>query len=87
MDHFFRVDTDEGIQTGSGAWEVAARLSYFDLNSNNITGGELTNLTLGLNWYYAVRSRLMFNYIHSFLERGNVDSDADIFAMRFQIGY
>lgn len=85
--NFFRIGTDEGIQTGSGAWEATARLSHLDLNSNNVAGGELTNLTIGLNWYYAVRSRVMFNYIHSFLERGNVDSNADIVAMRFQIGF
>lgn len=84
LTNFFRVRTDSGIQTGSGAWEAAARISTIDLNDRAIRGGEMTDITLGLNWYYAVRSRVMFNYIHSFLDRNNLNSNADIVAMRYQ---
>ena len=87
--NFFRVHTDEGIQTGWGAWEVAARVSTLDLNSRNIDGGRLTDLTVGLNWYYTVRSRVMFNYVHAFLDAKGLNaattsSNADIFAVRYQ---
>ena len=81
---FFSVKTDEGYQMGSGAWEIAARVSTIDLNNANITGGQLTDLNVGLNWYYAVRSRVMFDYIHAFLDRSNIHSNADIFGVRFQ---
>lgn len=86
---FFRVDTDEGIQTGSGAWEATARVSTLDLNSENINGGRLTDVTIGLNWYYTTRSRIMFNYIHAFLNAKGLnttvtDSNADILAVRYQ---
>lgn len=87
--NFFRVKTDEGIQTGWGAWEATARVSTLDLNSQNINGGRLTDLTLGMNWYFAPRSRVMFNYIHAFLDAKGLNtsttsSNADIFAVRYQ---
>lgn len=87
--NFFRVDTEHGIQTGPGAWEATARVSTLDLNSQNINGGQLTDLTLGLSWYFAPRSRIMFNYVHAFLEAKGLnttvtDSNADIYAVRYQ---
>lgn len=85
--NFFRVRTEEGVETSWGAWEAAARISTIDLNDGTIQGGQMTDLTLGLNFYYAVRSRLMFNYIHSFLDRNNVNSNADVVAMRFQFTF
>ena len=42
------------------------------------------DLTVGLNWYYTTRSRVMFNYVHAFLDRKNLDSNADLFAVRYQ---
>jgi phosphate-selective porin OprO/OprP len=87
--NFFRVKTDEGIQTSWGAWEATARFSTLDLNSNNINGGRLNEITLGMNWYYTVRSRIMFNYIHAFLDAKGLNtvatnSNADIFGVRYQ---
>jgi len=86
---FFRVKTDEGIESAWGAWEATARVSTIDLNSSNINGGRLTDLTLGLNWYYSTRSRIMFNYIHPFLKAQGLNttvtnSNANIFAVRYQ---
>ena len=85
--NFYCRQTDCGTETGSGAWEVAARVSYLNLNSGTVQGGSLTDLTLGLNWNYAVRSRVMFNYIHAFLDRGGLNSNADIFSVRFQFTF
>src|SRR3569623_697363 len=75
---FFRVRTDRGICTGLGAWEVAARFSSLNLSDRNIQGGRLNDVTLGLNWYLNFQTRVMFNYIHAFLNRHNVPSDADV---------
>jgi len=82
---FFRVRTDRGICTGPGAWEVAARFSSLNLSDRNIQGGRVNDVTLGLNWYLNFQTKLMFNYIHAFLNRQNTPSDADIFATRAQI--
>jgi len=77
---------------GWGAWELAARISYLDLNDGPIRGGEELNITAGLNWYLNAHSRMMFNYIRADIEdRKNppsVDSgDADIVQIRFQINF
>jgi phosphate-selective porin OprO/OprP len=51
-----------------GAWEVALRYSHLDLNDDNIRGRELSDITVGLNWYLNSYLRLMFNYIRADLD-------------------
>lgn len=82
--NFFRVNTDQGIETGWGGWELTSRLSSINLTDENVQGGSMYDVTLGVNWYYTVRSRVMFNYIHSFLDRRALYGNADIFAVRYQ---
>jgi phosphate-selective porin OprO and OprP len=50
-----------------GAWEIAARYSYLDLDqkNQNITGGILNDITLGINWYLSPNLRAMLNYVHT----------------------
>lgn len=50
-----------------GAWEVAARYSHLDLDQKRqeITGGILNDVTLGLNWYLTPNLRAMLNYVHT----------------------
>ncbi|HVC93832.1 MAG TPA: porin [Pirellulales bacterium] len=77
-----------GGQRGKGAWEVAARASWIDLNSRNVQGGQLTDVTLGVNWYMHANAKLQFNYIHAFLDSPQrVESNTDIFAMRAQAAF
>lgn len=75
------------MQNGSiGAVQLAARYSFLDLNDSNIEGGELSNITLGLNWYLNPNVRIMLNWVHAMLdERGSVDGDADFFGMRLHV--
>ncbi len=73
---------------GMGAWEVACRYSWIDLNDGAITGGELANMTYGLNWYLNDFTKLQFNYINSDLNRAPVgDSHTDIYAIRAQLDF
>jgi phosphate-selective porin OprO/OprP len=74
-----------------GAWELALRYSYVDLNDAMIKGGEESNFTAGLNWYLFPRIRCMFNYIRVDVEdRGSLSLDegtADIFQARLQFAF
>lgn len=54
---------------GSGAWELKARMSYLNLNDipfnpplNN--SGQYQDLTVGFNWYWSDRMRVMCDWIH-----------------------
>jgi len=89
FENFFRVRTEEGpIAMGRGAWEVAARWSYIDLTDENIQGGVLHDITLGLNWYLNPYTRVKWEYIHADLDRAPIgDSTTHIFGMRADIDF
>jgi phosphate-selective porin OprO/OprP len=76
---------------GPGAWEVAYRVSYIDLNDQNIMGGKLADITAGLNWYLNGYTKFQFNYVHAALNRNfngvNDPNTADIFGARFQVDF
>ncbi|MCB1561994.1 MAG: hypothetical protein KDJ75_00315 [Alphaproteobacteria bacterium] len=64
--NFGRVKPSEPFSLkngGWGAWELLARYENTDLNDAGagITGGELDNVTLGVNWYLTDHVRLMGN--------------------------
>ena len=88
FENFFRVrDADGYIQMGRGAWELAYRASYLDLNSAGVTGGNVTDHTVGLNWYLSPYARWMFNYVNSDLRRFGITGNMSIFETRFQIDF
>ena len=79
---------EDFVRGGRGAWELAARWSYIELNDLGIEGGRLQNATVGVNWHLNPYARVMCNYIHAALDDfDDSDSDADILAMRFQVDF
>lgn len=88
-ENFFRVRTDDGaIATGRGAWEAAFRVSHIDLSDEDVRGGELTDLTAGLNWYLTAYVRMKVNLIRS-CRNGppNGDSNATILGIRWDVDF
>lgn len=82
---FGRVTPNHNFgKDGWGAWEVALRLSEVDLNDGELAGGEMENVTAGLNWYLNPSVRVALNYIRSDLDTvGN----ADTLLARFQVAF
>lgn len=81
---------------GWGAWEVAARYSYTDIDDGSAgqlsRPGDGTAVTLGLNWYLNPNTRVMFNYIRSCWDIGDSSAtgfteDIDTFIVRFQVDF
>jgi phosphate-selective porin OprO/OprP len=73
-----------GKDGGPGAWELAARYSYLNLNDAGVSGGRLRDFTLGLNWYLNPNLRVMWNYVRADPSDGG---DVDIFQMRLQLAF
>lgn len=69
---------------GFGAWELALRYSYLDLNDDNISGGIMSDTTLGVNWYLNPNMRIMLNYIFTNLNRRG---QSNILMTRFQVDF
>ncbi len=61
-------DEDGNVHCGTGAWEVAGRYDYVDLNdglgANRIVGGVMKGFTLGLNWYLNTNFNVMFDWVY-----------------------
>lgn len=73
---------------GWGAWEIAARYSYLDLNDQNIRGGTITDATLGLNWYWNPYTKVVFNYVHAMPDLPTLArSHTDMFGLRAQLDF
>ncbi len=73
-----------------GAWEVAARASYIDLNGTGLPGPgrRLTDVTLGLNWYVSEHVKFQFNWIHADLDDPILGgSQAQTYAFRGQVDF
>ena len=62
---FFVKGEDGHCKYGLGAWELAYRFSYLDLNSHGINGGILPQHTVGLNWYLNDNLKVQFNYLNA----------------------
>src|SRR5262249_32415273 len=60
---WLKRDDDGGVTYGWGAWEVAARYSYLNLNDGPVRGGVMGGTTLGLNWYLNSNLKVQFEYL------------------------
>ena len=73
-----------------GAWEIAARVSYIDLNGVGLPGPgrQLTDTTLGLNWYVNNHVKFQLNWIYSDLNDLTLGrSSAHVLTLRGQLDF
>jgi phosphate-selective porin OprO/OprP len=89
------VRDDEGHYCFNwGAWEIAGRYTYVNLNDgegiNRVQGGVFDGFTVGLNWYLNDNLKFQFDYVYnqrSDLPPGVVEGSVRGLGMRMQFMY
>ena len=77
-----------GDDGGIGALELALRYSGINLEDENILGGEMSNIGIGLNWHFNPVTRVMINYIMTNLSSDNNEiGSSSVYQMRFQVDF
>ncbi|MGZ0076806.1 OprO/OprP family phosphate-selective porin [Methylomonas sp. YC3] len=94
---FYKVEPNKNfsLKNGTwGAWEVAARYSEADLNSGNVRGGQMSLLTVALNWYINNNIRFMADYNKTLdmnnspvITRDRNEPNIDTFMLRGQLAF
>ncbi len=65
--NYYLVSGENGCNIfQSGAWQVGARYSYLDLNDGPIRGGQLNDVTVGLNWFLNPNTKVQWNYSYGY---------------------
>lgn len=85
------------LDSGWGAWEIAAGYDYLNLNDGVINGGRAATARVALNWYPNSHFRLMANLVHVLdinttnntgaRQRAFNNADLDLFEMRAQVDF
>jgi phosphate-selective porin OprO/OprP len=73
----------------AGAWQAGLRYSYLDLNNNGINGGQVNDVTAGLNWYLNPNFKIQWNYswAHRTVPDGTSSGALQGFGMRFALDW
>jgi phosphate-selective porin OprO/OprP len=72
---------------GWGAWEVAGRYSWVDLNSGGISGGKFDRWSAALSWYATDHMRFEFDYGYGQLDKFGTEGTTQFFQARAQIEF
>jgi phosphate-selective porin OprO/OprP len=76
---FDRVEVERSLQDGGpGAWELAARADYINLNNEGVKGGEQISYIAGVNWYVNNYIRFMLDgAVTQVFDAGDTDAAVD----------
>jgi phosphate-selective porin OprO/OprP len=72
-----------GSQRGWGAWQLAFRYGYLDLNNSGIEGGTSHEFVAGVNWFLNPNTKIQANYVLT--HRQALDPDGNGFINGFGI--
>jgi len=70
---------------GWGEWEGVLHVSTFNLNDNDIRGGQFTRITPMVNWYLSRVVRMEFIYGYGILDRYGLKGHVQFFEARLQL--
>jgi phosphate-selective porin OprO/OprP len=76
--------TQTVFEGGPGAWELVLRMSYADLDSQDIHGGRFWRITPMVNWHLSDNIRLEFVTGYGVLDRFNRTGSTAFFQSRIQ---
>jgi len=72
---------------GWGAWEIAGRYSYADLDSGNVQGGRLSMLMAGVNWYLHSHLKWRFEYGFGHVADRQPAGNLNVFQTRMEVDF
>jgi phosphate-selective porin OprO/OprP len=72
---------------GWGAWEVAGRYSFVNLNSGEVEGGRLSMIMAGVNWYLHSHVKWRLDYGFGHVTGRNPDGNLNIFQTRLEVDF
>ena len=72
---------------GWGAWEIAARYSFVNLDSEDIQGGRLSMLTTGVNWYLHPHMKWRFDYGFGHVADHQPEGNLNILQTRIELDF
>ncbi len=72
---------------GWGAWELAGRYSFVNLNSADIQGGRLSMFMFGLNWYLHSHVKWRFDYGLGHVDGREPSGGMHIFQTRIEVDF
>lgn len=76
------TDPYRGPGTGVGAWELAARYSFLDLNDGSVASTDTDSITVGVNWHASYQLLVRLNYVMADFDE--YDGGANAIGVRFQ---
>jgi phosphate-selective porin OprO/OprP len=72
---------------GWGAWELAGRYSFVNLDSADINGGRLSMLMTGMNWYLHSHVKWRFEYGFGHVSGRQPEGNLNIFQTRMEVDF
>jgi len=87
---FTRVIPHKNFDWGKGGWgafEVAARYSFVNLDSTDVHGGRLSMMMTGVNWYLHSHVKWRFEYGFGHVSARQPEGNLNVFQTRMEVDF